>query len=190
MLLVLLSVLAVVYYCNPHGITKVRKYLQTGQANTDILLNVNPGTLNQAIEYDLSSPTEIKMSAVDVYLAPPAGADSAGELKTIIKDHRGTTVGWTQTLSCTNFVDGANTITVNNLTVTPDQVFPIGGSDITGIVLGPPHTFVDELDVMSLANAPLSFGSGRFRITNNLLLHIDKTTIPGTYTATMTVTIS
>lgn len=159
-------------------------------ATTNVNFQVNPGSISQAIEHDLSSPTEIQLSSVDISLAPPVGIDSVGELRTIARDHRCTAVGWTQTLSCSDLNNGANIITVDNLTVTPNLITPIGTSNPAGITLGGVHTFVDALDVIPLAIAPPGTGTGRFRVISDLLLHIDKSTIPGTYTGTMTLTIS
>ncbi len=164
---------------------------KTVEAQTNITMNVNPGTLSQSIEHDLSTPTEVKLSSVDVSLAPPAGVDSTGELRTIVKDHRGVEIGWSQTLSCTDFDDdGVNIIPVTNLTVTPSSIAPIGGSDSTGIILGPSHTLLSDIDIMSIATAPPGFGTGRNRIINDMLLHVDKTTPVGSYKATVTLTVS
>lgn len=190
LLCLILGLTTVVYFGIYRNYSVKYQLIPTSSATTNINMSVNPGSISESIEHDLSSLAEIRLSSVDVSLASPSGEDSTGQLRTIVRDHRGTSIGWTQTLSCTDFSDGTNTISVDHLTITPNLITPIGTSDITNIVLGGSHTFVDPLDVMPLATAPVGSGTGRFRITNDILLHIDKNTVPSSYTSTMTVTIS
>ncbi|MFA4931015.1 MAG: WxL domain-containing protein [Patescibacteria group bacterium] len=169
---------------------KQLKNNQTQAFDTTILnLNINPGTLNQTVESDSTTAAEIYLSAVDIFSAPPAGGISTGQLTTTVKDHRGTAVGWSQTASCTNFTSGTNTIAVTNLTLNPQTIIPIGGSDLTGVNLGTPHTFTGPADITTIFQATSSHGSGRYQSESNLNLLVPKTTVVGQYTATMTITV-
>lgn len=159
-------------------------------SNTNLFLNITPGTLSQNVESDVSGSQEILMSTTDVFLAPPAGTSATGLLTTQIKDHRGTSVGWSQTATCSDFVSGGNTILVTNFTITPNTLTGLGATPTTGVNLGPAHTFASIIDPALIAKADPGYGTGRFEIVSLLDLHIDKTTPVGIYTAIMTVTIS
>jgi hypothetical protein len=191
--LLLLSAMTVMlsWQKNDNAIIVTKTNIDHAQAMTDLTLNVSPGSLRQSIESDSTTAAEVALSTVDVFLAPATGDDSTGNLKTNIHDHRGVAAGWTQTVTCSNFVDEySNVITVDKLTITPNTISPISNSNIVGLILGSGHTFVDEMDTVPIVIAPPGTGLGRFRVQSDLKLHIEKTVIPGNYKADMTVTIS
>ncbi len=161
------------------------------QAMTNLTLNVYPGSLNQSIESDSTSAAEVALSTVDVFLAPDAGVDSTGVLKTNIRDHRGIAAGWTQTVSCDDFQDDqGNIIDVNQLTITPQKIYSVANSDTTGLWLGSSHNFINPTDVTPIVVAPIGSGIGRFRLESDLALHVSKDVVPGNYHADMTITVS
>jgi|GEM_PF-1867387 len=169
------------------------KYLETKQANdgtlaadTTINANVNAGTLS------ISAPGTASMSAIDLDAMDDSGGTSTGTISGIkVKDHRGTSPGWSATMTCTNFTDGgSNSIPVTDLTVTPDTPSAVGNSSLTGVTAGTAHTYTGTSDPATLMSATTGNGRGRFNQDVDLSLLIDVTTVPASYSATCTETVS
>lgn len=162
----------------------------SASSSTNLYLNIAPGTLSQKVASDVAGTNEIIMSKTDIFTAPPGGTSSTGKLTTQIKDHRGTSVGWSQTATCSDFTATGGTIAVTNFTVTPNSLLGLGVTPTTGVHLGPAHTFANTSDVALLVKADAGSGTGRYQVESLLDLHIDKITPVGIYTAVMTITIS
>lgn len=166
--------------------TKYAK-VNTGQTQTVLDLEVSGGTLRQNIVEGADGTVEVDMSKVFL-----SGGDevTSGMINTLVKDHRGTAVGWSQTMSCTNFFSGSDIIAVNNLSVDPATITPYGESDLSGVFLGTTHNLVDENDQAVLMYALPGAGEGRYEAESILELFIDKNTPSGSYTAEVTVTVA
>jgi len=158
--------------------------------NTLINLNVVGGSLSQMIFSDVSGDNEVKLDPIDITTAPPTGADTTGDFNTIVRDHRGLAIGWSQTVTCTDFVSGTNIIPVTNLSITPITIAPIGDSKLTGVHLGSSHIFLNVADAATIVSADPGYGQGRFDIYNHFNLHVDKATPVGLYKSTITVTVN
>lgn len=188
----LLSILALVVFT---GITAwlTQSYINKKNDNdsalaatTTINAQVNPGTLS------ISAPGSATMSAVDMDTIPDGGTNSTGTISGVrVKDHRSGTPGWSATATCTNFSDGGtNTIAVTNLTITPSAITPIGGSSLTGVTAGGAHTYTGTSDPASLMTATAGNGRGRYDQDEGLSLFVDVSTVPATYSATVTETVA
>lgn len=169
------------------------KYLQSKQENdgtlaadTTINANVNAGTLS------ISAPGSASMSAIDLDTMSDSGGTSTGTISGIkVKEHRGSTPGWSATMTCTDFTDGgSNTIPVTDFTVTPNTPAAVGNSSLTGVSAGTAHTYVGNSDPATLMTATAGNGRGRFDLDLDLSLAIDVTTVPARYAATCTETVS
>jgi hypothetical protein len=156
-------------------------------AETELNLEVTPGFLSEAVVAGLDGSTDVEMEKV--YLSG-SDIETKGKLVTSVRDHRGSNAGWTQTMSCTDFTSGANKILANNLTVKPQTINPLGESDLSGVYLGTQHTMVDENDVAILMYAANGYGRGRYQAESELILLVERLTLPGRYTAEITLTIS
>lgn len=165
-----------------------KKYAQVNTARTQTMLDlqVSGGTLGENIVPGMDGTPEVELAPVIL-----SGSDTttSGLLNTMVKDHRGTEVGWTQTLSCSDFTKDGQVIAVSNLTVGPQIIIPIGESDLSGVFLGADHTLVDPSDQAVIMYAVPGAGGGRFEAESELSLLIDQLTLPGKYKAEVTVTI-
>ncbi|HPN67051.1 MAG TPA: hypothetical protein PLZ62_00130 [bacterium] len=154
-------------------------------ASTDINAQVNPGTLS------ISAPANATMTSIDLDTLPDAGGDSTGTISgVVVKDHRAGAPGWSATATCSDFSSGSDTITVDNLTITPSTITAIGNSSLTGVSAGSAHTYSNTSDPASLMTATASNGRGRYQQDEGLSLFVDISTVPGTYSATVTETVA
>jgi hypothetical protein len=154
-------------------------------ANTNINAQVNAGTLS------ISAPANATMTAVDLDTIPDIGANSTGTITgVVVKDHRSGTPGWSATATCSDFTSGGDTIAVTNLTITPSAITAIGNSSLTGVTAGSAHTYTGTSDPAALMTATAGNGRGRYNQNEALSLFVDISTIPGTYTATVTETVA
>lgn len=154
-------------------------------ADADIAASLTAGNLS------VSAPGQVILTAVDLDNLPDTDGQSTGILSGVeVRDHRQNAPGWSLTVTCTNFSDGVSTIGVTNFSVQPETVTPIGNSSLTGVNLGPVHTFTGINDPATLISADNNYGRGRFDLTTNLALVIGVATKPSTYSATLTETIS
>lgn len=188
-LIVLMAVIVVTSF-QLYRINQASRIKSTASTNTQLNLNVLVGSLSQTVSSDIGGGNEVKLNSVDVTTAPPTGVDTTGDFNTTVRDHRGLAIGWSQTVTCTDFTSGADVIPVTNLSIVPTTLTPIGTSDPTGVHLGPSHNFANTSDAATIIFADAGRGQGRYDIYNLLNLHVDKNTPVGLYVSTMTVTIS
>mgnify|MGYP000874246344 CR=1 FL=1 len=173
-----------------YQIYQANRSKSAASTTTQLDLNVMVGSLSQNISSDVEGDNEVKLDPVNILMANASGIDTSGDFNTYIRDHRGLAIGWSQTVSCADFISGTDIIPVSHLTIVPTSVTPLGISNPTGVHLGATHTFVDSADTTTIVKADSGYGQGRFDIYNLLHLHLDQDTPVGTYTSTMTVTIS
>lgn len=159
-------------------------------ANTDLYLNIIGGSLSQTVIPGDPANNQTVFSSINIDSAPASGVDTTANLVTNVRDHRGLALGWTQTATCTDFIKGANSLSVTNLTIEPSNLTPVGNSNVAGLTLGSTHTFLNDHDSATILLAAPGGGFGRYQVDNLLTLHIPKTTTAGIYTAVMTLTIS
>ena len=76
------------------------------------------------------------------------------------------------------------------ITVTPDTPSAVGNSSLTGVTAGTAHTYTGTSDPATLMSATTGNGRGRFNQDVDLSLLIDVTTVPASYSATCTETVS
>ncbi len=155
-------------------------------ATTTINAQVNPGTLS------ISAPGNATMSAVDMDTIPDAGTTSTGTISGVrVKDHRSGAPGWSATATCSDFSDGGtNSIAVTNLTMTPGTITPVGDSSLTGVTAGSAHAFTSSTDPATMMTATSGNGRGRYDQDEALSLFVDVSTVPATYSATVTETVA
>ena len=155
-------------------------------ATTNINAQVNAGNLS------ISAPGTATMSAVDMDTIADTGTTSTGTITGVrVKDHRAGAPGWSATATCSNFSDGGtNTIAVTNLTITPGAITTVGNSSLTGVTAGGAHTYTGASDPASLMTASSGNGRGRYDQDEALSLFIDVSTVPATYSATVTETVA
>ncbi len=154
-------------------------------ASTNINAQVNAGTLS------ISAPANASMTAIDLDTIPDTGGTSTGTISgVVVKDHRSGTPGWSATATCSNFTSGADTIAVTNLTLSPGAITPVGNSSLTGVSAGSAHTYTGTSDPATLMTATAGNGRGRYNQDEGLSLFVDVSSIPGTYTATVTETVA
>jgi hypothetical protein len=154
-------------------------------ASTNLNAQVNAGTLS------ISAPANATLSAIDLDTLPDTGGDSTGTISGIVvKDHRAGAPGWSATATCSDFASGTDTIAVTNLSITPSAITAIGNSSLTGVAAGSAHTYTGITDPASLMTATATNGRGRYQQDEGLSLFVDISTVPGTYTATVTETVA
>ncbi|MFA4930865.1 MAG: hypothetical protein WC570_03320 [Patescibacteria group bacterium] len=155
-------------------------------ATTNINAQVNSGTLS------IQAPGTASMTSIDLDTIPDGGGTSTGTIAGVrVKDHRSGAPGWSATATCSNFSDGgSNSIAVTNLTITPGSISPVGNSSLTGVSAGSAHTYTGTADPASLMTATAGNGRGRYDQDEALSLFVDVSTVPATYSATVTETVS
>ena len=167
------------------GIGLLLLNLPVNGANTILSQVINPGTLK------VSAPNSSSFTMVDLDDLPDIGATTNATITPVkIKDHRAGSPGWSVTQTCEDFISGSDTIAVTNLTVNPSDLTAVGNTSLTGVSKGSAHNFTGTTDPATLATATTGSGQGRFSQDEGLELFIDVATVPGTYNATSTITIS
>jgi hypothetical protein len=113
------------------------------------------------------------------------GGSAAGSLpQATVTDLRGTNVGWSLTGSSTDFTQGTNTITRDNLAWTPSAAKVSGSGAVTA------GAAADLGDTRTLCSAASGGSAGVFHCDAGLNLSIPDTTVPGEYRATLTLTLA
>lgn len=137
----------------------------------------------------LSAPASSSLSTVQLAFPRPNATGSLGT--TTATDTRGTNVGWSLIATCTDFIDGGNTIEVTNLTIEPDNstLDAVIGT-LTGVAAGVQHTFSGTSDPANIITASFGEGTGQYVINPDLSLSIPVGAYAGNYTATMTLTLN
>ncbi|MBU0648140.1 WxL domain-containing protein [Patescibacteria group bacterium] len=155
-------------------------------ASTTVSADINAGTLS------LTASSSVSMSAINLNSIGDAGSNSTGSISEVkVSDHRSTAPGWSVTATCSDFTDGgSNSIDITNLTVTPGTVSAVGNSSLTGVSAGGAHTYTGTSDPATMMTATTGNGRGRFTQDTDLSLFVDVSTVPASYSATMTETVS
>lgn len=188
---IVVSILALVMFT---GITAwlTQSYINKKMDNDSALAATT--TINAQIDagnLSISAPGTATMTTIDMDTIPDAGTSSTGTIAGVrVKDHRAGAPGWSATATCSDFTSGSDSIAVTNLTITPGAITPIGNSSLTGVTAGSTHTYTGTSDPASLMTATSGNGRGRYDQDEGLSLFVDVSTIPGTYTATVTETVA
>ena len=188
---IVVSILALVMFT---GITAwlTQSYINKKMDNDSALAATT--TINAQIDagnLSISAPGTATMTTIDMDTIPDAGTSSTGTIAGVrVKDHRAGAPGGSATATCSDFTSGGDSIAVTNLTVTPGAITPIGNSSLTGVTAGSTHTYTGTSDPASLMTATSGNGRGRYDQDEGLSLFVDVSTIPGTYTATVTETVA
>jgi hypothetical protein len=154
-------------------------------ASSTISTTLTAGTLQ------LIAPGTAALSSTNLDSIANGGTAATGTLSGVnVRDHRATAVGWSATMSCTNFTNGGNTISVTKFTITPGTVSAVGNSSLTGVAAGSQHTFTSTSDPATLMSASSGNGRGRFNQDTALSLLIEVATVPANYSSTCTETVS
>jgi hypothetical protein len=115
-----------------------------------------------------------------------------------VTDARGSEQGWNLAVTATQFSDGGdNALPTGSLRMV-DVPIPTPGAVLSGLVAPVPTPTLDPLDngatqkLVTAAAAPMS-GTGKWTFTPTtgaLVLTVPPNAVPGTYTSTITTTLS
>jgi hypothetical protein len=133
----------------------------------------------------LSAPTSSTLPGVALNGTSQSTSGALGAMQ--VKDSRPTAPGWTLTASSTNFTSGANTIANSLATLTPGSVTTPNGSNLTGVSAGAAGSLSAARTIMSASAAN---GLGTYSVNPTEAAQINTTVKTGTYTATLTITLS
>ena len=104
-----------------------------------------------------------------------------------VKDNRPSAPGWTLSVSSSSFANGPNTIAAASASIAPGTVSTPNGSSLTGVSAGAGGS----LDVSrSLMTATATNGLGTYDVTPTDTVQIGTAVKSGTYSATLTITVS
>lgn len=142
---------------------------------------VTSGTLS------ISNPTSATFTSVTIQAT--SQQTTANMSAITVSDSRGSNAGWSATATVSNFSDGIHTISVTNLSITPGSLTVVSGSG-TGVSSGSSHTFTSTSDTATLMNANVGYGNGEYQVSPSLQLTIPVGSYSGSYSATMTITVS
>ena len=170
-------------------------YTPTGSIGSHTI-NTKDASANTAtnLTYTINGTLGISSSATSTLIAFTLTASpgtTTGNTNTItITDNRGTNVGWSTTISSSDFINGTHSIPVTNLTINPNNsTFNTISGSATGLSVGLSHTFISNVDTTSVLTASNGNGNGSYSINPGLSLSIPVGTFSGTYTATITETV-
>src|SRR4051794_30784527 len=133
----------------------------------------------------LSAPTSSTLPGVALNGTSQSTSGALGAMQ--VKDSRPTAPGWTLTASSTNFTSGANTIANSLATLTPGSVSTPNGSNLTGVSAGAAGSLSAARTIMSASAAN---GLGTYSVNPTEAAQINTTVKTGTYSATLTITLS
>lgn len=116
---------------------------------------------------------------------------TTGTLTLTVDDSSGSDQGWNVTVQADNFANGSYSIPAGNFSITTyGSVTKIAGQDID-VTNGPLTNATGTLDAArKVLYANAGFGKGEYTLPIDVQLTIPGTTVAGTYTSTLTVTIS
>lgn len=149
--------------------------------SADQIYTITNGTLS------ISHPASATFTPVTIEAT--AQQTTANITAITVTDSRGNNAGWSATVTVSNFSDGTHTISVTNLTINPGPLTIISGS-ATGVSSGTSHTFTSTSDAATLMNANVGYGNGEYQVNPSLQLIIPVGSYSGSYSATMTITVS
>jgi hypothetical protein len=133
----------------------------------------------------VSAPTSSTLPGVALNGTSQSTSGTLGNMQ--VKDSRPTAPGWTLTASSTNFTSGANTISNTLATLTPGSVTTPNGSSLTGVSAGAGGALNVSRTIMS---ATAANGLGTYNVNPTEAAQINTTVKTGTYSATLTITLS
>lgn len=148
-------------------------------------------TVNAANTLTISAPASVTMPSVTVgSTSQVSGPQAMGTIE--VDDTRSTTPGWTATAQLTsNFTDGGNTIALGNLVMTLGTPASVPGSFPSGTVTaGSNITFANTTTNYTMMTAANANGHGGWTQDNNLTLTVPGWQPAGSYSATLTETVS
>lgn len=133
----------------------------------------------------LQAPTSSTLPAVALNGTSQSTSGTLGTMQ--VKDNRPTAPGWTLTASSTNFTSGTNSIASSLATLTPGSVSSPNGSSLTGVTAGAAGALSAARTVMS---ASAGNGLGTYNVNPTEAVQIDTVVKTGTYSSTLTLTLS
>lgn len=137
----------------------------------------------------LSSQSSTSLTAATLSSTNQSSTGSLGTLTVV--DGRETDVGWTLAVSSNNFTccSPTRTIAVTNLTINPGTFTTLAGSS-TGVAAGSSHTFTSTTDQTTVLSASSPNGRGAYSLNPSLILTVPVGSYAGSYSATITETVS
>ena len=161
----------------------------TAQASTGTSFTLAGGTLS------IAEPASANLGSATL---SAAGTTVTGHLgTTTITDNRGSVAGWTVAVATTNFTDGAtptpHTVAANKLKA---FIATGDGPTVTSGVAVPTTPYPSAATALTLSTAPQTFltatttGSNVVTYNPTFSVTVDSTAIAGTYTGTVTQTVS
>lgn len=160
-----------------------------GQASTSTTLTLGGGSLI------LSDPASANLGSE---VSSPTGTSLSAHLgTTTVTDSRGSIAGWSVSISSTAFSDGAtpapDTIPASKFRV---YIAAADGPTVTAGVAVPVTTHSTSVTALTLSTSPQSLlsatatGSNTVTYNPTVIATLDSTVIAGTYTGTITQTVS
>lgn len=158
-------------------------------ASTSVSFSVTAGALS------ISEPTTANLGTV---ASSPSGTTLSGHLgSTTITDSRGSLAGWTATITATTFSDGAtptpHTIAANKFKA---YVNAGDGPTVSSGVAVPATTYTTAATALTLSTSAQTLvtatatGSNVVAYNPTIAVTVDSSVVSGTYTGTVTQTVS
>jgi len=136
---------------------------------------------------NLEIDPNFSLSTINMDDAPGPTTGSFGNM--YIRDYTGAGGGWSVTATATDFSDGlGHVMTIDNLTMTSQNVAAIYAESTAGIILGGGQ--LSNTTPINVATAGNGNGTGNFVVDGDFSLYVPIATVPGNYTSTVTVTVS
>ena len=159
------------------------------RASSTVTLTFGPGSLT------VTEPGSANLGSTTL---TTGGATIAGHLgTTTVTDTRGSVAGWTVTISATNLSDGAtptpHTITANHMKA---YVATADGPTVTSGIVVPATAYATLATALTLSTSGQTFvtatatGSNVVTYNPTLSVTVDTTAIAGTYSGSITQTVS
>lgn len=120
---------------------------------------------------------------------------TTANMSTTVTDNTGTLLGWTVRASATDLTDGTNTIAKTNMSWVPGSVtsgtgpLSLSGTTLVAVGAGGPFTG-SALTEPVVAAAIATAGGGSYTYTGAVRLVVPVNAYAGTYTSTVTQTVS
>lgn len=150
--------------------------------STDVSVTINAGSLT------LSSQASASLSSVTLAASTQTATGDLGNVT--VEDNRGSGAGWNATATLTDFTccTPTRTVAVTNATITPGSLTTNAGTaDATA---GSAHTYTSTTDQATLMTAGSDQGMGSYTVAPSLSLDVPVGSYAGSYTATVTTTVS
>ena len=163
--------------------------LPPSDASTNVTFTLVAGTLS------VTEPSSVNLGAAT---SSSLGASLTGRLGvTTVSDQRGALSAWTATIATTDFTDGAtptaHTISAGKLKA---YIAPGDGPTVTSGIAVPATTHTTVATALPLSTTGQSFvtatttGSNTVTYNPTIVVTLDSTVVAGTYTGTITQSVS